>query len=305
MENKIDYIYLGKQNKVSMEAGSINFPKYVLINTGYAKHNADWNYKRVVSPFTRIYMVEEGSAKIYLSDDTLNLVPGYLYIVPANAMHNYECNGHFCLYYIHIYEEDTKNPSIGENYRFQNQIPITELDAMLIKRLNEINSDKELASYNPQQYDNYSHFISSISNTKHDCTWVQMETNGIIQILMSRLLKYATFKGKKYNNRISQALLYIRTNLDKPIEVEELAGLSCVTPEYFSKIFTEQLGVSPIKYIQTKKIQRAQFLLTLNHMPIKEIAYSVGFSDISYFNRVFKKIVGCTPSEYGKQNSSI
>ena len=287
-----------------MDTTSYSFPQYILLNSGYAEHDADWNYKQVVSPFTRIYMVEEGEAKIYLPDDTLTLMPGYLYIVPANAMHNYECNGHFCLYYIHIYEQDTKNPTIGENYKFQNQIPMSELDAQLVKRLIDINSDKKLSTYNPKVYDNFTHFISSITVTKHDSPYVQMETNGIIQILMSRLLEHATFKGKDFNNRIAQALLYIRTNLDKPIEVEELAELSCVTPEYFSKIFTENLGISPIRYIQTKKIQRAQLLLTLNQLPVKEIAYSVGFSDISYFNRVFKKIVGSTPSEYARQNNT-
>lgn len=279
--------------------------QFILLNIGYAEHNADWNYKKVVSPFTRIYMVDKGRAKVHLPNKTIILVPGYLYIIPAYCMHNYECTEYFSLFYIHLYEEDITHPCIGENYDFQNQIPLTELDSSLIKHLLLINPNKYLRTYNPQKYDNYSFFIDNINIAKNDSLPVQIETGGILQILMSHFLKYAILKSNFIDGRIAKTLLYIRTNLDKPIEVIELAKMNCVSPEHFTRLFTSEVGESPIKYIQLKKIQRAQLLLTIKKMPVKDAAYAVGFNDVSYFNRVFKKIIGCTPKEYKEQQMEI
>ena len=282
-----------------------NFSQFLLLNIGYAEHNADWNYKQVVSPFTRIYMVDKGEAKIHLPTRTVTLTPGYLYIIPAYCMHNYECHDYFSLIYIHLYEEDINHPSIGENYNFQNQIPLTEVDALLVKHLLQINPNKYLRTYNPKHYDNYSVFMDNISVSKNDSLASQIETGGILQILMSHFLKYAILKSDFLDGRIAKILLFIRSNLHRPIEVAELAKLACVTPEHFTRLFTEEVGESPIKYIQLKKIQRAQLLLTIKKIPVKEAAYAVGFNDVSYFNRVFKKLIGSTPKEYKEHQIEI
>ncbi len=79
-------------------------PDLVLLNAGRAIHNADWNWKGVSSPFSRIYYVESGNARLHLSDRVYDLVPGFLYLIPPFTVHGYECNGHFILYYIHLYE---------------------------------------------------------------------------------------------------------------------------------------------------------------------------------------------------------
>ena len=282
-----------------------NFSQFLLLNIGYAEHYADWNYKQVVSPFTRIYMVDKGEAKIHLPNKTITLTPGSLYIVPAYCMHNYECNDYFALIYIHLYEEDVAHPSVGENYTFQNQIPLTDVDEMLVKHLLRINPNKYLRTYNPKHYDNFSVFMDNLTVSKNDTLANQIETGGILQILMSHFLKYAILKNDFLDGRIAKILLYIRTNLEKPIEVSELAKLACVTPEHLARLFTEEVGESPIRYIQKKKIQRAQLLLTIKNTPVKDAAYAVGFNDVSYFNRVFKKLIGCTPKEYKESQMQI
>ncbi len=66
--------------------------KFILVNIGYAEHHSDWNYKEVVSPFTRIYLPVEGRAKIHLPRGSYECELGYLYIIPAYCMHHYECD---------------------------------------------------------------------------------------------------------------------------------------------------------------------------------------------------------------------
>ena len=58
---------------------------------------------------------------------------------------------------------------------------------------------------------------------------------------------------------------------------------------------------SPLQYINKKKVERAQLLLCTTDMPVKEVAYRIGFNDQSYFIRMYRKVTGTTPQEYRKQ----
>ena len=60
-------------------------------------------------------------------------------------------------------------------------------------------------------------------------------------------------------------------------------------------------GTSPLQYINKKKVERAQLLLCTTDMPVKEVAYRIGFNDQSYFIRMYRKVTGTTPQEYRKQ----
>ena len=63
---------------------SLNFQ---MLNVGLAHHDGDWNWKNVVSPFTRVYLVIEGEAKLYLPEETVELKPGCMYPQIRNRPH--------------------------------------------------------------------------------------------------------------------------------------------------------------------------------------------------------------------------
>ena len=95
---------------------------FILLNIGYAIHQGDWNYKHVNSPFARIYLVKEGTAKLHLPDKVQVLLPGHLYLIPPFTLHSYECDGHYSLYYIHIYEPPHTVRRVLEDYIFPTEI---------------------------------------------------------------------------------------------------------------------------------------------------------------------------------------
>ena len=90
----------------------------LLLNVGMASHNADWNWKDVSSPFTRIYLVTGGSAQILLPSGSVRLTPGHLYIIPAHTIHSYQCDGPFQYYYLHVYEGFKNETDVFDNYSF-------------------------------------------------------------------------------------------------------------------------------------------------------------------------------------------
>lgn len=282
---------------MSKEKECLNF---TLLNIGHAVHNADWNWSNVSSPFTRLYWVEGGNAKIVLPDGTYNLTPGHLYLIPSFTLHSYVCDGYFSLYYIHIYEEQTDTLSIIEQLNMPVEVEAASVDVQLVKRLLEINPDRELKRYDPSFYDNSQTLMKNISENAQLPYYLIIETKGILQQLFSRFLKMAELRIEVTDNRILKALRYIRKNIDKTINISQLSGLCFLTDDHFIRLFKKEMKCTPTQYINQKKIERAQVMLIIDDLPIKEIAYNLSFDNISYFNKLFKSLTGLTPGEYKK-----
>lgn len=99
------------------------------------------------------------------------------------------------------------------------------------------------------------------------------------------------------------AASYIRDNYadsEININMKELSQNANISYEYFRRIFENVFGVSPVKYLNKLRIDRAKELLNSGMYTVADVAFQSGFSDISYFSRFFKKETGLSPSEYKK-----
>jgi AraC-like DNA-binding protein len=266
----------------------------LLLNVARKEHNADWNWKNVNSPFTRLYMVESGSAKIIMQDDVHIIRPGYLYMVPSFVTHSYENPDFFVLYYLHVYDKN----NIIDLLDFPFEVEANEFDYDLVKRLLSINPGRELATSDPLIYDNFSNLIKGISNVDKMPVPHAMETRGILLQLFSRFMRGAFLKQTITDERIAKAVNYIRTRIDTNISVNELAELFHLTSDHFIRLFKKDMHCSPLQYINRKKIEKAQLLLTMGKSTVKDIALSLSFSDIPHFFRIFKKITGVSPDRF-------
>ena len=94
----------------------------IVLNTGLAKHHADWNWKNVCSPFTRLYYVTEGTAQVELDDGLHELKANCMYIIPAFCRHTNICRGHFVHYYLHLYEDSRWDENLLEQWKFPFEI---------------------------------------------------------------------------------------------------------------------------------------------------------------------------------------
>lgn len=98
------------------------------------------------------------------------------------------------------------------------------------------------------------------------------------------------------NSTIGKALLLIEENF-RDIKISEIAKKLYVSNSYFSRLFTEQCGVTPINYLLLRKIAEAKKYLYLG-ISVKEACLLSGFSDYSNFIRTFKNIEGCSPGSF-------
>ncbi|MDG0808178.1 AraC family transcriptional regulator [Cohnella rhizosphaerae] len=103
---------------------------------------------------------------------------------------------------------------------------------------------------------------------------------------------------RKREEDIERAVRYMNDRLQTSIALPELASHTGLSKQHLIYLFKQETGFSPIDYFLRLKMQRAGQLLSLTGMAIKEIAAEVGFGDPYYFSRMFKKLMGVSPSDY-------
>lgn len=106
---------------------------------------------------------------------------------------------------------------------------------------------------------------------------------------------------KEYIARINKAFDYIESNFDKPITLDELAGVANFSRFHFHRIFLGMVGETPFQFLQRVRLEKAGALLIYNpDDSISHIAQKCGFSDISVFSRNFKNQFGMSATQYRK-----
>jgi AraC-like DNA-binding protein len=271
----------------------------ILLHTGLAHQHADWNWQNVRSPFARIYYIVEGNAQVLLPDKMLDLRAGHLYLIPPFTTHHYVCKGHFVHYYVHFYEKSEVSPQgIFDEWDMPNESDSNAGDLSLFKHLCQLMPDLQLQASDPETYDNHSQLIEMLKEENRRPLHERMEVQGILQILLSRFLRYAHQRLLLCDRRIQQTLTYIHRHLGDRIELDKLAEETCVSKDHLIRLFKQATGETPVNYIIRRKLEQAELLLTTTSMSVKNIAAELGYDDTSYFIRVFRKHSNMSPQEY-------
>ncbi|GIP52653.1 response regulator [Paenibacillus vini] len=97
---------------------------------------------------------------------------------------------------------------------------------------------------------------------------------------------------------VQSAISYIHDHLGQSLSLNQVAGHVHMNPNYFSAMFKRETGQNYIEFVTRAKLQRAMAMLRETTAKISEIANGIGYEDLKYFNRLFKKFTGLTPSEY-------
>lgn len=99
---------------------------------------------------------------------------------------------------------------------------------------------------------------------------------------------------------VDNIIAYINENYMKPISLAQISANAYLSPIYVSKVFKDATGESPINYLIHLRLSKASELLENSDGSIKEIARQVGYTDVYYFSKLFKKYYGMSPMHYRK-----
>jgi AraC-like DNA-binding protein len=147
---------------------------------------------------------------------------------------------------------------------------------------------------------------------KNKDDYYRLSSTTLLQEALIELLHY--YKGKnfqfeselEYNKKLADidklknTFVLIMNNYTDNITLEDAARSACMSPQYFCRFFKKVTGTTFKEYLLRIKIDKAKELLMKYNISATEIAYQVGFENLSYFFRVFKKFTGLNPMEFRK-----
>lgn len=98
--------------------------------------------------------------------------------------------------------------------------------------------------------------------------------------------------------RLQRVMTFIDDNITLDLSVSTLAQVAGMSSFYFCRSFKQSTGITPHQFVLSRRMELARQLLLQEPMRLMQVAQKVGFTDQSQFTRVFRKIVGTTPSQF-------
>lgn len=119
------------------------------------------------------------------------------------------------------------------------------------------------------------------------------------QILSAQLyLLQEKDKPMEEDLQFKDILNFLQKHINETLDIATMAKHCHLSETYFIRKFKKKFGFSPVVYFNRLKIQSGCHLLVISNLSIKEISFSLGFEDQLYFSRLFRKVMGESPSDY-------
>lgn len=125
--------------------------------------------------------------------------------------------------------------------------------------------------------------------------------NSIERVLLELFADYGF--NRKVDPRIQAAVAAMRRFPEQPFDLSELARIAGLSASRFSHLFTESVGLPPIKFLEVQRLERAKQLLVTTSASVSEISAMSGFQNPYHFSTRFKKFFGVSPSELRGRSS--
>ncbi len=260
----------------------------------------NWEFRDLSFPFWRVYHNSfEGAAIIY-NGDKIPITPDKLILIAPNTSYSTYLYNHTIPQTGYLLKGGRVNQSSPENSQFLlhlfihfnlgmpydnaapgiYSIPITgALHGMLSNIKKHLNYEASRFSF-----------------------YATLAINTIINHLLSSLPE-ETWKMETNDYRILEVINYIDKHLTSDLSNTHLARQVALATNSFTRLFTNETGIAPQKYVRKKRIDRACILLHHSEQTIEEIATACGFADRYHFTRIFSQITGYSPARYKKEFS--
>ncbi|WP_219638247.1 AraC family transcriptional regulator [Cohnella sp. CFH 77786] len=105
-------------------------------------------------------------------------------------------------------------------------------------------------------------------------------------------------KNNRREGVIQPLLLHLSQHFNEPMSVEHAAQICCISPNYFCYLFKKTTGKTLVEYMNMLRVNEAEQLLRTRRYQIQQIAQMIGYSNMTYFGKMFKKFKNQTPREY-------
>lgn len=130
-------------------------------------------------------------------------------------------------------------------------------------------------------------------------------TSWLVSMLESTMDAISAHHRYPVSVLLSEAIRYLRDHSGEELSRDDIARRACLSPTHFSRVVKQTFGYSFTELLSRLRVDRARELLTQTEKTLVEISGDCGFTDQSYFTKVFQKYSGQTPGEYRKQHQRL
>lgn len=254
-----------------------------LLYISSSRYEGDWQSIPHIHHFAELIYVVDGRGRFFLNGSESAVTAGDLIIVSPNMEHTEKSYASQPLEYIVLgiegitFQKDA--PGDGRliyNYRREPDVPL-----LLNLLLHEAQNEKEGSG---------------------------LACQNLLEVLLIHIFRMqkvlpAPFTATKMTKECCLIKRYLDSNFADPITLDQLAALAHMSKYYLVHAFTRHTGLSPISYLNAKRLETSRELLSTTDYSIAQIASLVGFSSQSYFAQVFKKEAGMTPAQYRRDHA--
>lgn len=247
-----------------------------------------------------ILLIQDGTAEIFTDDASYVIRPGQGIIINQNVMHCiHSLDQNNCTFYTIVFQPEYLFGQKTSYLHTQYLLPVQNYQLFKIFLLDEKDPwhKRMLSSLN-----------NAISVDMTQTYGYELAAKGYLCLFWADLISHLPQHQKHVSShvsldeqRVKQAMLYIRTHYAEQISLEDIADSIHVSKSECCRCFTRTLQMTPFEYLMKYRIFEATKKLMMpstEPLSIADLALSVGFNNTSYFNKLFKKFLGCTPTYY-------
>lgn len=143
--------------------------------------------------------------------------------------------------------------------------------------------------------------LNSDRNRAHACVQQAAELLRVSMVREGHVPAVFSTPGGLAPWQAKRVVAYIESNMGLRLRVEELAGVAQFSLSHFFRAFRTTFGMSPLAYVKTLRIRRAQVIMMNTREPLSQVGLACGMYDQAHFSRVFREVVGISPSVWRRQ----
>lgn len=249
-----------------------------VLDHGYFVGTRKWNQYDVLSPFGRIYYMIKDRGWLETDLGNIDLVPGFMYLIPPYTRVNLRTNQRIEKFYIHF----SMKYSGVEILEGINKCFVLPLGKELLAGVLQAFAGGDIPDL--LQFQGIT------------CATLSGFIRSGLPDLDRRLVLAGDYK---------EIFNYIEDNLSAQLSAHEICRVLGYSYETMRRRFRQDNGVTIKQYLNGRLIQKAAMVLLQSEKTVQEIAASLGYSDEFYFSRVFKKKMEYSPREYRRINAIV
>ncbi len=242
--------------------------------------------------------ITSGKGEFTVGDDKLTAAAGDIIIIPPDIIHGvYRIGDNILKYDTVVFSSDIFTGGISDRTALEYTIPI-------------INHTLRLPSKISQEHPMYSQITAYADNAVKAAVsnnaLNDMILRGNLLCLFAEILRFsdirqAAVNAVNYSRLVKPSIEYINKHFSERITIQQLADISHLSSSYFMKAFRHCAGTGAIEYVNQIRIKAVCEILRSKRTCIADAAFDCGFTNLSNFNRQFRKHTGLSPIEYSKR----